>query len=90
MRTPPRLSQPLQLEPFHHLCHMALSVPRTKVSIRFGPQETAAGDEAGRRPGSPSRSSSSRSTTCATWHCPFRGRSSPAGWPPRRTRRCPT
>src|SRR5919108_67198 len=31
VRTPPRLSQPLQ--PFsYHLCHMRLSVPRTKTS----------------------------------------------------------
>ena len=40
---PPRSSQPLQLEPFHHLCHMWLSVPRTKQSSRFEPQEETAG-----------------------------------------------
>jgi hypothetical protein len=29
----------------HHLCHSALSVPRTKTSMRSAPQETAAGSE---------------------------------------------
>ena len=43
--TPPRPSQPLQLEPFHHLCHMWLSVPRTKQSRRFDPHEATAGAE---------------------------------------------
>jgi hypothetical protein len=28
-----------------HLCHIALSLPITKQSMRFGPQETAAGAE---------------------------------------------
>ena len=45
VRMPPRFSQPSQLEPFHHLWYMGLSVPRTKVSIRLDPQETAAGAE---------------------------------------------
>ncbi len=44
--TPPRLSQPPQVEPFHHLCHIALSVPCTKMSMRPTPQDTTAGASA--------------------------------------------
>ncbi len=34
--TPPRFSQPPHALPFHQRCHMALSVPRAKQSMRFG------------------------------------------------------
>ena len=72
VRTPPRLSQPLH--PFsNHLCQSALSVPRTKTSTRPSPHAAAAGDEVSTPPGSPNRSTRSR-TTCARGRCPSRGR----------------
>ncbi len=43
VNVPPRPSQPLQVPPSHALCHIPLSLPRTKRSIRFGPHETALG-----------------------------------------------
>ena len=42
--TPPSDSQPLQL-PSNHLCHSALSVPRTNTSRRFDPHEATAGPD---------------------------------------------
>ena len=45
LSTPPRDSQPLQAEPFHHLCQSALSVPRTNTSRRFAAQDDTVGSE---------------------------------------------
>src|SRR5689334_14902953 len=41
--TPPRSSQPDQLEPFHHLCHIWLSVPVPNTSRRLADQEDTVG-----------------------------------------------
>src|SRR5690606_41912126 len=41
--SPPKLSQPSQADPFHHLWCTALSKPRATTSIRFAPQDTAFG-----------------------------------------------
>src|SRR5437764_3815584 len=41
--SPDGVSQPPQLEPPHHWCHILLSEPFTKMSSRFGPQATGDG-----------------------------------------------
>ncbi len=45
VKTPPRLSHSLHLDPFHHICHIALSVPLANTSILLFPQDTAPGAE---------------------------------------------
>ena len=42
-----RAGHPDQPVPLKVFCHRALSVPRAKTSIRFGPVDTAASDEPG-------------------------------------------
>ncbi len=69
---PPSDSQSLQ-PPSNHLCHSALSVPRTNRSRRPVPHDDAAGRGRAAAEGSPSRSSRRR-TTCATARCRCRAR----------------
>lgn len=47
--TPPKLVQSDHLTPpsSEHLCHTALSVPRTNTSKRWGPQEDTLGSDSG-------------------------------------------